>query len=319
MVLTDIYDQGSWHIPVMLKETVELLAPVPGKVIVDATLGGGGHAAAILERLQPGGTLIGLDRDREALAQAGAKLGAYRESFIPVKANFRELHRVLQRCGVSALDGILFDLGVSSHQLDSPQRGFAYRRDELLDMRMDTEQKQTAVDLLNQLEHGQLASIFRRYGEEKWAGRIASFIVQQRRTGPITHSGKLVEMIREAIPAAARRKGGHPAKRVFQALRIAVNDELESLQEGLQQGIAALRPGGRIVVIAYHSLEDRLVKETFQGRARGCSCPAALPVCRCGAVAALKIITKKPLLPGEKEREINPRAKSARLRAAEKL
>ncbi|MEW5921838.1 MAG: 16S rRNA (cytosine(1402)-N(4))-methyltransferase RsmH [Bacillota bacterium] len=316
---TDRDKESPWHIPVMLKETLELLDPAPGKVIVDATLGGGGHAAAILDKLQPGGKLIGLDRDEEALREAGARLAPYKDAFLPVKANFRELHSVLERCGVVAVDGILFDLGVSSHQLDSPQRGFAYRRDELLDMRMDIEQEQTAGDLLNRLNHRELAAIFRRYGEEKWAGRIASFIVAQRRKRPITHSGQLVEIIREAIPVAVRRKGGHPAKRVFQALRIAVNDELENLQGGLQQGIDALGPGGRITVIAYHSLEDRLVKEAFHRFSRGCTCPPGLPLCRCEAVTVLKLLTKKPLLPGREETGINPRAKSARLRAAEKL
>ncbi len=311
-------NDSAWHIPVMLQETLDLLQPAPGKVMVDATLGGGGHAAAMLEKLLPGGKLIGLDWDRESLTEASERLNAYKEAFCPVKANFRDLHAVLEECGVEGLDGILFDLGVSSHQLDSPKRGFAYRRDDPLDMRMDVQLKQTAAELLNNLSHGELAFLFRRYGEEKWAGRIASFILERRNREAITRSGQLVEIIRDAIPAAARRTGGHPAKRVFQALRIAVNDELESLQSGLNQGIDALRPGGRIVVIAYHSLEDRLVKETFRHYSKGCICPPQFPVCRCGKVSKLKLFTRKPLLPTAEETEINPRARSARLRGGER-
>jgi len=315
----DREEAGPWHIPVMLQETLELLEATPGKVIVDATLGGGGHAAALLERILPGGRLIGLDRDEEALTESKRRLSSYKEALCMQKANFAELHKVLTQCGAEAVDGILFDLGVSSRQLDSPNRGFAYRRDDLLDMRMDAEQKQTAGDLLNELSHGELVAIFRRYGEEKWAGRIASYIVERRRKEKITRSGQLVEIIREAIPAAARRRGGHPAKRVFQALRIAVNDELESLQRGLQQGIGVLRPGGRIVVIAYHSLEDRLVKEIFRRSCSGCICPPRLPRCCCGRINGLRLLTRKPLFPSEAETALNPRAKSARLRGAEKL
>lgn len=312
-------EERPWHIPVMLQETLELLEAAPGKVIVDATLGGGGHAAALLKRIVPGGRLIGIDRDTDALTEAGQRLSPYKEALCLRKANFRELHSVLVQCGAEAVDGILFDLGVSSHQLDSPARGFAYRRDDLLDMRMDMEQKYTAEDLLNELSHGELASIFRRYGEEKWAGRIASRIVERRRKEKITRSAQLVEIIREAIPAAARRRGGHPAKRVFQALRIAVNDELDNLQHGLQQGISALRPGGRIVVIAYHSLEDRVVKEIFRRSCSGCICPVGLPRCSCGKINELRLLTRKALIPAGAETDYNPRAKSARLRAAEKM
>lgn len=315
---TGINNESAWHIPVMLEEALDLLKPSPGKVMVDATLGGGGHAAAILGKLLPGGKLIGFDWDWESLTEASERLKPYKDNFYPVKANFRDLHKVLEEAGVKGLDGILFDLGVSSHQLDSPKRGFAYRRDDPLDMRMDMHSNKTAEKLLNTLNHGELTFLFRLYGEEKWAGRIASFIVQRRDREAITHSGQLVEIVRDAIPAAARRKGGHPAKRVFQALRIAVNDELENLQRGLNQGIDALRPGGRIVVIAYHSLEDRLVKETLRQHSKGCVCPKQFPVCRCGMVAKLKIITRKPLFPAKEEIENNPRAKSARLRGAER-
>lgn len=303
----------------MLKETIEMLKPAPGKIIVDATLGGGGHSGAILEKIMPGGRLIGLDRDRESLERAKERLAPYEGSFQLLKANFRDLGEVLKQCGVRETDGILFDLGVSSHQLDSPQRGFAYRYDGPLDMRMDREIEETAAELINRLDRGELASLFRRYGEEKWAGRIASLIVQRRRKEPIRQSGELVAIIRDAIPAAARRRGGHPAKRVFQALRIAVNDELNSLREGLTQGISTLKPGGRIAVMAYHSLEDRLVKETFAASSKRCVCPPGLPICACGVVSVLRVLTRKPMLPSTEELEINTRAKSARLRVAERL
>ncbi len=308
------------HIPVMLDDVLRCLEPVPGKVVVDATLGGGGHAGAILEKLQPGGKLIGIDQDDDALEAARIRLSSFGSSFKAVKANFRQISELIKGFGMSGIDGLLFDLGVSSFQLESPDRGFSYRDDVLLDMRMDKDLSQTAADLLRDLSARQLAEIFREYGEEKWAGRIASFIVKYRsRHGPVLRSGQLVEIIRDAIPAAARRRGGHPAKRVFQALRIAVNNELDSLKSGLDQGVGALLPGGRIVVIAYHSLEDGIVKERFVEGARGCVCPPGIPVCVCHKLPVLKILTRKPLYAGQRELAENPRARSARLRAAEKL
>lgn len=308
------------HTPVMLEEVIQCLEPAPEKIMVDATLGGGGHAEAILKQLQPGGILIGIDQDYHALEAAKARLCSFGDAFRPVKANFRQISAVMEEFGLEGIDGLLFDLGVSSYQLDCPDRGFSYRNDVLLDMRMDQDLSQTAAGLLKDLSGRQLARVFREYGEEKWAGRIASSIVKYRlNKGPVSRSKQLVGIIRDAIPAAARRKGGHPAKRIFQALRIAVNNELDSLKAGLKQGIEALQPGGRIVVIAYHSLEDEIVKKQFKESARGCICPPGIPVCRCNKVPVLKILTKKPLYAGQEEVTENPRAKSARLRAAEKL
>lgn len=308
------------HNPVMLGQVLKYLEPARGKVVLDATLGGGGHAEAILTKLLPGGKLIGIDQDRDALEAARTRLASFGDAFCPVKANFQQLNEVMEKLGYEGLDGLLFDLGVSSYQLDCPKRGFSYRNDVFLDMRMDPDLPQTAADLLKDLSARQLARIFREYGEEKWAGRIAAYIVKYRTSkGPILRSSQLVEIIKEAIPQAARRKGGHPAKRVFQALRIAVNNELEALKNALTQGIELLKPGGRIVVISYHSLEDEIVKNKFRESAQGCICPPGIPVCRCHKTPLLKILTKKPLYPSLEEVAENSRAKSARLRAAEKI
>ncbi len=307
------------HIPVMSQAVLDILRPAPGKVMIDATLGGGGHAEAILKCLLPGGKLVGLDCDLDALGAARNRLASFGGAFQAIKANFRELETICERLGLTAIDGLLFDLGVSSYQLDCPGRGFSYRDDVFLDMRMDRTVPLTAARLLAELSGEQLANIFRRYGEEKWARRIASLIVKQRQTkGPVEYSGQLVEIIKKAIPAPARRKGGHPAKRVFQALRIVVNAELDNLSSGLSQGIDLLKPGGRAAVLVYHSLEDRIVTKQFREKARGCICPPGTPVCGCGRVPQLKILTKKPLFPGPEELARNPRAKSARLRAVEK-
>ncbi len=307
------------HIPVMLNETLEFLQPEPGKIFIDGTLGLGGHAQAVLERI-PGGKLVGIDQDREALAQATKRLASFQEAFIPVKGNFAEIGEILPRLQLDVVDGLFLDLGVSSYQLDCERRGFSYRNNVFLDMRMDPDSPRTAADLLQRLSQKELTYLFRRYGEEKWAARIASFIIKYRLVhGPVLRSSQLVEIIRSAIPAAARRKGGHPAKRIFQALRITVNKELENLSGGLDGAIRCLRPGGRIVVLAYHSLEDGIVKRKFKEQAQGCICPPGIPVCTCGKTPSLKILTRKPLFPSDKEKVINPRAASARLRAAEKL
>ncbi|NMB41228.1 MAG: 16S rRNA (cytosine(1402)-N(4))-methyltransferase RsmH [Firmicutes bacterium] len=309
-----------YHAPVMPEEVLECLKPAPGKIMVDATLGGGGHSEAILERLLPGGKLIGIDQDDDALRAAQARLSRFGEAFKPVKGNFRHVASIIKEFGLKNVDGLLFDLGVSSYQLDSPGRGFSYRGDVFLDMRMDQSLPLTAADLLRDLSKRQLTGIFRKYGEEKWAARIASFIVEYRqKKEPISRSKQLVQIIKNSIPAAARRRGGHPAKRIFQALRIAVNSELENLKKGLEQGIDILQARGRIVVIAYQSLEDVLVKKQFRESSRGCICPPGIPVCRCNNVPVLKILTRKPLYAAPKELSKNPRAKSARLRAAEKL
>ncbi|RJX29025.1 MAG: 16S rRNA (cytosine(1402)-N(4))-methyltransferase RsmH [Dethiobacter sp.] len=308
------------HTPVMLPEVLEYLEPVPGKIVIDATLGGGGHAEFILKQLLPGGKLIGIDHDYDALEAARTRLSPFGRAFHPVKANFSKIGEVIGQLDLEGIDGLLLDLGVSSYQLDCPGRGFSYRDDVFLDMRMDQDLPQTAAGLLRDLSQQQLAGIFREYGEEKWAGRIASLIVKYRLSkGPVAYSKQLVEIIRAAVPAAARRRGGHPAKRVFQALRIAVNNELHSLEAGLRQGIEALRPGGRIVIISYHSLEDEIVKKQFKESAQKCVCPPGIPVCRCDKVPVIKILTKKPLYASKEEVAENSRAKSARLRSAEKL
>ncbi len=305
--------------PVMIKEVLKFLRPEPGKLYVDATLGMGGHAQAILERI-PGGKLVGIDQDIEALEQATKRLASFKEAFVAVKGNFAEIDAILQRLQLEVVDGIIFDLGVSSYQLDCDRRGFSYRNDVFLDMRMDADLPHTAADLLQSLSQKELAYLFHRYGEEKWASRIALFIVRYRLShGPVLRSSQLVEIIKAAIPAGARRKGGHPAKRVFQALRIAVNKELDNLFLGLDGAIKRIRPGGRIAVLSYQSLEDEIVKRKFKELAQGCICPPGIPVCICGKTPSLKILTGKPLLPNDEEKDANPRSKSARLRAAEKL
>ncbi len=308
------------HIPVLLSEALHFLNPYPGAVVVDATLGGGGHAKAVLHKIMPGGTLVGIDFDGNALNAARDRLASFGTSFIPVQGNFSNIQAMLHGLGFTTVDGVLMDLGVSSHQLDCAGRGFCYQKDVFLDMRMGPEIEETAADLLNTLPREELARIFNQYGEEKWASRIASFIDKHRtQKGPVTRSAQLVDIIKNAIPASSRRKGGHPAKRIFQALRIAVNRELENLKMGLEQGIDCLKPGGRIVVIAYHSLEDEMVKKELRRRANPCTCPPKFPVCRCGRSPEVMLITPKIISPGQDEIKANPRARSARLRAAEKL
>jgi len=307
-----------WHLPVLAQEVSTFLAPRPGGVYVDATVGGGGHAEMIARAIAPDGVLVGIDRDRVALAAAEKRLRETGIGFFLVHENFAHLRAILDSLGLEVIQGILFDLGVSSPQLDDPARGFGYREDAPLDMRMDREQPLTARQLVNEAPEEELARIIREYGEDRWAERIASFIVRYRRKRPIETTGELAEIVKAAIPARARRKGPHPARRTFQALRIAVNDELGSLARGLVAAVESLSPGGRIVVISFHSLEDRLVKGEFVRRARGCRCPEDLPVCRCGG-PQLRILTKKPLTPTGEELAVNPRARSAKLRAAEKL
>ncbi|WP_324670238.1 16S rRNA (cytosine(1402)-N(4))-methyltransferase RsmH [Geochorda subterranea] len=295
------------HRPVMVRQVVELLGPRPGGVYVDATVGAGGHARALLER-EPSVRIVGLDRDPEALAVAARRLEAWRDRVVLLRADFSELEAKLRDLGLQRVDGILFDLGVSSLQLDTPGRGFTYQVDEApLDMRMDPALPLTAADLLNRLPKERLARIFREYGEERWASRIAAFVVEARRRQPLERAGDLVACIKAAVPAAARRTGGHPARRVFQALRIAVNDELGQLERALPQAMRALREGGRLVVISFHSLEDRRVKEALR-RAQSA-----------GEPVPMRVLTRKPLTPDAAEAARNPRARSARLRAAERL
>lgn len=310
------------HRPVLLEEVLAWLDPKPGGAFLDATLGGGGHSLAIVGRIGPGGRLVGIDRDGQALAAASARLRSAAPPGVQLhfeQMDYAHLETALDRAGVAELDGALFDLGVSSPQLDDPARGFSYWEDAPLDMRMDQRQALTARDLLHQASEDELRRILFEYGEERWAARIARFIVERRRHGRLETTGDLVQLIKDAIPAPARRTGPHPARRTFQALRIAVNDELGSLQKGLQAAANRLKGGGRIVVISFHSLEDRIVKAFFRDGERGCICPPRLPVCRCGRKPFLKVLTRRPVVPRPQEVAENPRARSAKLRAAEKV
>jgi len=310
------------HVPVMRAEVREMLAPRPGGVVVDATVGAGGHAVELLSALAPTGRLIGIDQDPDALAMARERLdaaaGTHGATYTLLRGNFRDLRALLAEAGVEAVDGILFDLGVSSMQLDRPERGFSFRGAGPLDMRMDPAAPVTAADLVRELPERELARIFREYGEERWAGRVARRIVARRARRPIETTDDLAAIVRAAIPARGPA-AIDPATRVFQALRIAVNRELEALAEAIEAAVELLRPGGRLVVLSYHSLEDRIVKQTFLRLSGRCFCPRHLPVCVCGARTLLRVLTPKPLVPSDAERAVNPRARSARLRAAERL
>jgi 16S rRNA (cytosine1402-N4)-methyltransferase len=308
------------HVPVLLNEPVEGLNIKPAGVYVDCTLGGGGHAYEIVRRMAESGLLIGIDQDAEAVAAAARKLeNASSANVKIIRDNFINLETILQELDITGVDGFLADLGVSSFQLDNPERGFSYQHDAPLDMRMDKTQEFSAWDIVNNYSEQELGRVIWEYGEEKWARRIASFIVERRQRMPIETTGELVEVIKGAIPAKARRTGPHPAKRVFQALRIEVNNEMEVLRKVLHTMVKFLAPGGRVCIISFHSLEDRIVKETFREYSRGCTCPPDFPQCVCGKSAVLKILTKKPLEASKEEKYANPRARSAKLRIAEKL
>jgi 16S rRNA (cytosine1402-N4)-methyltransferase len=307
------------HQPVLLERAVELLRPRPGGVYLDATLGLGGHAERLLEASAPDGRVVGLDRDPAALAAAGERLAWAGERLVPVAASFADLAEVAADLGLEQVDGILYDLGVSSLQLDEPARGFSYRADAPLDMRMDPTRGVTAAEVVNTYPRAELARVLRAYGEERFAGRIARFVDEARRRQPVQTTGQLVELIKAAVPAAARRTGPHPARRAFQALRIEVNRELDALAASLPQAIDLLAPGGRVVVLAYHSLEDRIVKRAFlaaAGRA-GAEPPPPVPVPPTSPRVA--VLTRRPETPSPAEVAANPRAESAKLRAAEKL
>ena len=307
------------HMPVLVDEALHYLNVHASGIYVDATLGDGGHAEAICRRLGPGGRLIGIDWDSFALARAGARLAVYGENVKLVHGSYTELASVLSNLGLEKVDGLLLDLGVSTLQLLSPARGFSYHYSEPLDMRMDPRLPLRASDLLNSLPAGELVRILYSYGEERWARRIAGNIIRYRTArGPIEKSGELVEIIKEAIPAAGRRIGGHPARRTFQALRIAVNRELDNIETILPQAVGSLNQGGRICVIAYHSLEDRIVKRFLKDLSHGCSCPITAP-CICGGEGELNLLTRRAVMPTEEELMRNPRSRSARLRAAEKM
>lgn len=308
------------HLPVLTAEVVEWLAPslADGGVAVDCTVGFGGHAESLL-RAFPRVTLIGLDRDDDALGYTQGRLKPFGSRFRLEKANFSALEEVLMGLGHEGADALLYDLGVSSFQLDNPDRGFRLSGDGPLDMRMDRSSGVRAEDIVNEYSERDLARVIARYGEERFAGRIARAVVKRRARERFTKSADLAEVVKAAIPAATRRTGPHPARRTFQALRIEVNDEMRSLERSLASATGVLRPGGRIAVLSYHSLEDRIVKRTFAEGARGCTCPRDFPVCVCGKGASLRVLTSKPVLASAAEVAANPRADSAKLRVAEKL
>ena len=306
------------HEPVLLGECMQNLAIRPEGVYVDGTLGGGGHSAAILERLGPGGRLIGIDRDGDAIAAATARLGGD-ERFTALRGNFHDAAELLGALGVRRIDGMLLDLGVSSYQLDEGARGFSYHADAPLDMRMDRSQALTARTIVNEYSQEELARVLREWGEENWAVQIARVICDRRRAHPIETTGELVDVIDAAIPAKVRRRdGSHPARRTFQALRIEVNDELRPLKQALEDAAGLLSPGGRLCVIAFHSLEDRIVKQTFRTLQHPCVCPPSFPVCVCGRRPLGRQLTGKPITASPEELERNPRARSATLRVFER-
>ena len=305
------------HEPVLAGTVVDFLLPALecGGVVVDATFGRGGHARALLQAA-PEAELVGIDRDPQALDEGLANVAAYEDRVRLVRDGFENIASVLERLGIAAIRGVLFDLGVSSPQLDEAPRGFSFRNDGPLDMRMDPSQELSAATVVNDYPERELARVIRTFGEERFAARVARAIVHNR---PVERTGELAELVKQAIPAATRRTGGHPARRTFQAIRIEVNRELEALERALPDALDALETGGRVAIISYHSLEDRIVKRTFTEAANGCTCPPDFPVCVCGAEAAIRILTRRPVRPPAEEAESNPRAGSARLRVAERL
>jgi 16S rRNA (cytosine1402-N4)-methyltransferase len=309
------------HLPVLVEEVMSMLSPAPDSLQIDATVGGGGHTERILEATTPGGRLLGLDADGAAIARVAGRLQPrFGDRLVLRQANFRDLATVAPEAGFGAVDGMLFDLGLSSFQLADRERGFGFRTGGPLDMRFDTSRGVPASELLATLDATELTALFRRYGEEKQAPRIARAIVAERKTQPITTAEDLAALVERVAPGNPRvRRRIHPATRVFQALRIAVNEELEALQDGLAAAVDLLRPGGRLVVLSYHSLEDRIVKRFIAAERRGCVCPPELPVCVCGRNPRLRLVTHPSLTPSAAEIAANPRARSARLRAAERL
>lgn len=307
------------HKSVLLQECIDALNIRPDGIYLDGTLGGAGHSSQIARRLTEGGRLIGVDRDRTALAAAKERLAPYADRVTLVHSNFAEIDAILDSLGIPAVDGMLFDLGVSSPQLDDASRGFSYMADAPLDMRMDKDDVLTAGEVVNTWPQGELRRILYDYGEERYAAQIAAAICRAREKAPVETTLELVDIIRSAMPAQALREKQHPAKRSFQAIRIAVNDELGAVSRMMQAAVGRLNPGGRLAVITFHSLEDRIVKSEMQQAARGCTCPPEFPVCVCGKKPLVKLVTRKPIASGPAELEENPRARSAKLRVAEKL
>ena len=307
------------HVPVLLGEVLEGLDIKQNGIYADGTLGGAGHGKEIASRLGPEGVFIGIDRDRDALDASSERLEGLPCRVELVQSNYSQIKQVLRELGINALDGALLDLGVSSFQLDNPERGFSYMQDAPLDMRMNADDSLTAEDVVNGYSEEELARIIKEYGEERWASRIASFIARERKKTRITGTLQLVEIIKAAVPASARRDGPHPAKRTFQALRIEVNDELGQLKTAVDDFVDVLAPGGRLAIISFHSLEDRIVKECFARRLDPCICPPDLPVCVCGRKPDVRKVTRKPVPASKEELDINPRSRSAKLRVIEKI
>ena len=307
------------HKSVLLQECIDALNIRPDGIYLDGTLGGAGHSSQIARRLTEGGRLIGVDRDRTALAAAKERLAPYADRVTLVHSNFAEIDAILDSLGIPAVDGMLFDLGVSSPQLDDASRGFSYMADAPLDMRMDKDDALTAGEVVNTWPQGELRRILYDYGEERYAPQIAAAICRAREKAPVETTLELVDIIRSAMPAQALREKQHPAKRSFQAIRIAVNDELGAVSRMMQAAVGRLNPGGRLAVITFPALEDRIVKSEMQQAARGCTCPPEFPVCVCGKKPLVKLVTRKPIVSGPAELEENPRARSAKLRVAEKL
>ena len=306
------------HKSVLLEETIEGLRVKPDGIYVDGTLGGAGHAAEVCKRLSAKGRFIGIDQDQDAIVAASERLAGYGDRVTIIRSNYCYMVSELKRLGIDRVDGILLDLGVSSYQLDNEERGFTYRTDAPLDMRMDQRQSRTAADIINGYDEKELCRIIRDYGEDKFAKNIAKHIAAARQEAPIRTTGELTEIIRRAIPMKIQAAGGHPAKRTFQAVRIELNRELDVLRDSLDGMIDILGDGGRICVITFHSLEDRIVKTIFRKNENPCTCPPDFPVCVCGKKSKGKVITRKPILPGKAEQEENPRSKSAKLRIFER-
>lgn len=306
------------HISVLLDETIDGLDIKPDGIYVDGTLGGGGHSYEILRRLSPKGRLIGIDQDGEALKAAGERLKEFENQITLVRSNYCEIDKVLKELNVEKVDGILLDIGVSSYQLDNLERGFSYKSDAPLDMRMDTRQELTAADVVNTYSENELFKIIKDYGEDKFAKNIAKHIVLARKEKPLETTKELSEVIKRAIPMKVQAKGVHPAKKTFQAIRIEVNQELTVLKESIDKMIDLLKPNGRICIITFHSLEDRIVKTKFRENENPCTCPPNFPVCVCGKKSKGKVITRKPIIPSEDEIEENKRAKSSKLRIFER-
>lgn len=307
------------HVSIMVREVMEALTPERGGIFVDCTAGGGGHSYEIAQRLPEGSKIVCLDRDDEAIAACTARLEPYKEKFTIVKSNFSGLSAALDLIGVEKIDGIMWDLGVSSHQLDDGDRGFSYSKEAPLDMRMDQSQTRSAWDVVNTYDERELTRIIRDYGEERFAARIAQFICRAREEKPIETTTELSGIVANAIPAAQRKKEAqNPARRTFQAIRIEVNGELDAIAPSIEAAVERLNPSGRLAVITFHSLEDRIVKETFRKLSTGCTCPPEFPVCVCGNKPKIKLLSRKPIVPGADEQEENPRSRSSKLRTAEK-